>query len=89
MQLKNYMEDVVIAVYEKYVSEHPEVCRCQQCRLDIIALALTRLRGMYAATPEGDVLQRVLRDDRQVRADALIAIIESVGTVSNRPQHKH
>ncbi len=87
MQLRNYMEDVVVTVYDEYAGEHAELCRCPQCRMDTIALALTRLRGMYAATPEGDVLTRISRDDRQVRADALIAVIVAVRTVSERPQH--
>ena len=87
MQLRNYMEDVVVAVYDEYAGEHGEICRCPQCRMDTIALALTKLRGMYAATPEGDVLKRISRDDRQVRADALIAVIAAIRTVFERPQH--
>lgn len=87
MQLRNYMEDVVVSVYDQYARDHGEACQCKQCRLDTIALALTHLRGLYAATTEGDVLTRISRDDRQVRADALIAIMEAARTVSARPQH--
>lgn len=85
--LKNYMEDVVISIYEQYLGEHPELCRCKQCQLDILALALTKLRGLYAATPEGEVWTKISRDDRQIRADALIAVMEAVRMVSSRPQH--
>ena len=87
MELKNYMEDVVVSVYDDYANHHDDFCRCSQCRLDVIALALTRLRGMYAATPEGEILIRILRDDRQVRADALVAVMEAVRTVAERPNH--
>ncbi|MGE5527875.1 MAG: late competence development ComFB family protein [Patescibacteria group bacterium] len=87
MELKNYMEDVVIAVYNDFVGRHRHICQCKQCRLDTIALALTKLRGMYAATPEGEILTRVSRDDRQVRTDALVAIMEAARTVSSRPKH--
>ena len=87
MQLKNYMEDVVISVYDGYAEKHREICQCPRCRMDSIALALTRLRGMYAGTPEGEVLTRISREDRQVRADALIAVLEAVATVSARPKH--
>lgn len=85
--LKNYMEDVVMSVYDDYRRRHPEICQCEQCRLDVIALALTRLRGMYAATPEGEILTRVARDDRQVRADALIAVMEASRIVAEKPRH--
>ena len=87
MELKNYMEDVVVSVYDDYASHHDDFCHCSQCRLDAIALALTRLRGMYAATPEGEIFIRILRDDRQVRADALVAVMEAVRTVAERPNH--
>ncbi|MGE5551945.1 MAG: late competence development ComFB family protein [Bacteroidota bacterium] len=87
MRLKNYMEDVVVTVYEEFIRQHPEFCHCKQCRLDTIALALTHLRGLYAATEEGDVLTRVAREDRQIRADALVAIIEASRIVASRPQH--
>lgn len=86
--LKNYMEDVVVAVYDDYLHRHPEICQCEQCRLDVIALALTRLRGMYAASPEGEILTRVARDDRQIRADALIAVMEALRVVSGKPRHE-
>jgi hypothetical protein len=42
---------------------------------------------MYAATPEGEALTRVSREDRQIRADALIAVIEAVKAVGERPKH--
>ena len=87
MHLKNYMEDVVVTVYEEFIRQHQELCHCRQCQLDTIALALTHLRGLYAATAEGDVLTRVAREERQIRADALVAIIEAGRTVASRPQH--
>ncbi len=87
LNLKNYMEDVVVAVYDDFARQHSEVCRCGQCRLDTIALALTNLRGLYAATTEGDVLTRISREDRQVRADALVAILDASRTVASQPRH--
>ncbi|MGE5598121.1 MAG: late competence development ComFB family protein [Bacteroidota bacterium] len=87
IRLKNYMEDVVVDVYNGFAGQHPEICRCRQCRLDTIALALTRLRGLYAATAEGEILTRVNCEDRQIRADALVAVIEASRTVGERPKH--
>lgn len=85
--LKNYMEDVVAAVYNDYIKGNPEICACEQCRRDVMALALTRLRGMYAGSHEGEVLTMISREDRQVRADAMIVVLEAVNTVAARPYH--
>ncbi|HHZ20885.1 MAG TPA: late competence development ComFB family protein [Firmicutes bacterium] len=87
MFLKNYMEDVVNSVYEDYLKSNPEFCKCERCRQDMLALALSHLRGKYAVGLEGEIFAKMSREDRQVRADALLAINEAAKTVSNYPKH--
>ena len=88
MQLKNYMEDVVVEVCDAYLAKHSELCRCERCRLDIIALALASLKGLYATSPEGEIFAKIARDDRQIRADALMAVIKASELVAAKPRHK-
>ena len=87
MNYKNYMEDVVTEVFRDFINRNPKFCSCKQCQMDTIILALTHLRGKYAASLEGEVLVKVSRDDRQVKADALIAIIQAAEMVSKNPKH--
>lgn len=87
MFLKNYMEDVVNQVYDEYLQQNPDFCKCGRCRQDMLALALSHLRGKYAVSPEGEIFAKISREDRQVRADALLAIVEAAKTVSNYPNH--
>lgn len=87
MSLKNYMEDVVDSVYQEFLKREPDFCKCARCRQDVQALALTHLRGKYAVSPEGEVFAKISREDRQVRADALVAIIEAAKAVRNAPNH--
>ena len=54
---------------------------------DTIAIALTKLKGKYAVSPEGEIFAKISRDDRQVRADALIVIIEAIQQVGRQPNH--
>ncbi|HEX3046000.1 MAG TPA: late competence development ComFB family protein, partial [Bacillota bacterium] len=77
MSYKNYMEDVVLEVYQDFIITTPDFrgCKCSRCKDDVIALALTNLRGRYAVSPEGEVWAKLAKDDRQVRADALVAVI--------------
>ena len=85
--LKNYMEDVAREVLEEIKGMRPEGCFCEVCVQDILALALSRLKGKYAVTVEGEIFARVSQADRQVRADALVAVMESLKVISKNPRH--
>jgi competence protein ComFB len=87
MQFKNFMEDVVVEVYQDFIARNSRFCNCDRCKLDTMTLALTRLQGKYAATKEGEVLARVSRDDRQVRTNVLVALMEAAEIVSKNPKH--
>ena len=87
MRFKNFMEDVVVEVYQDFIARNPKFCSCDRCRLDTMTLALTRLHGKYASTKEGEVLAKVSRDDRQVRTDVLVALMEAAEIVLNNPKH--
>lgn len=85
--LKNYMEDVARELLEEIKGLHPDLCFCERCVRDIIALTLSRIKGKYAVTPEGEIFARVEQSDRQVRADVLLAVMESLEIVSANPRH--
>jgi len=87
MSLKNFMEDVVQEVFQDVKDLRPDVCTCNRCRDDVIALALSKLKGRYATTPEGEIFARVEQSDRQVRTDALLAVMQAVDVVSKNPKH--
>ncbi len=84
---KNYMEDVVVDVYKDFKKKYPQYCNCPRCSADTLALALSKLKGRYAVSPEGEIFARLSREDRQVRADALVIIVEAAEIVAKRPNH--
>lgn len=43
MELKNYMEDLVMQQIDAVISANRDVCSCEKCRYDIAAIALTIL----------------------------------------------
>jgi len=87
MGLKNYTEEVVLEVLNEIKGMHPNCCFCEKCTQDILAIALSRLKGKYAVTLEGEIFARVEQTDRQVRADALLAVMEGIEKVSKNPRH--
>lgn len=87
INFKNYMEDVVVDVYKEFKKNYPQYCSCPRCSADTLVLALSNLKGRYAVSPEGEILAKLSREDRQVRADALVMIIEAAEVVAKRPNH--
>ena len=45
--LENVNEKKVWNYIENYVNDHPKVCRCRDCILDIAAIALNSLKPAY------------------------------------------
>lgn len=89
MNFKNYMEDVVVEVYQDFKKSYSQYCSCDRCSADIMVIALTKLKGKYAVSPTGEIFAKLSREDRQVRADALVVIVEAAELVSNNPNHNH
>lgn len=50
------VEECIDEVYDKY----PNLCRCDQCRKDIYALALNSLPPFYVVTIRGKIAARYL-----------------------------
>jgi competence protein ComFB len=87
MNFKNYMEDVVVEVYQEFKKKYPQYCSCDRCSADIMVLALTKLKGQYAVSLTGEIFASLSREDRQIRATAMVAIIEAAKQVSANPNH--
>ena len=84
---KNFMEDVVVDVYEEFKRHYPQFCSCERCAADTVALALSHLHGKYAVSAEGEVFAKVAREDRQIRADVHVALLQAAEVVAQHPNH--
>lgn len=87
-RMRNYMEEVISEVFEDVLKNNPDFCQCAKCKQDVVAIALSKIRGRYAVSPEGEILARVEQTDRQVRTDALLAVMQGVQQVAARPRHE-
>jgi competence protein ComFB len=81
------MEDVVCEVYDEMIRINPQFCTCERCKLDTMLIALKELKGMYAASLEGEIFAELSRDDRQIRTDALVILLQAAERVTNNPNH--
>jgi len=83
--LVNEKERYVIAELEAQLKERPEVCRCQDCVLDMVALALNRTKPVYRVTLLGTIYARA--EDEELRDEIATAVQSAVGKIHENPSH--
>lgn len=84
--LKNFMEDVVAKLLEKDLQDS-DVCHCEKCRMDIMALALNSLPTAYTVTTRGEIFAAIDSTYLQNRVDAEIAVLNAIEMVKASPKH--
>lgn len=88
MELKNFMEDLVLQQLDNIIASNPDMCDCKQCRHDIAAMALTSLPARYVVTPKGETYTRIQFLEQQYSIDIIRAIMEGIKIVKNHPHHR-
>ncbi len=83
----NVIEDVVRQTYAELLARHSDdFCSCQQCRDDVVALALNHLRSRYVVgTPLGSAVTRVLLTQDSERAEVVVAVYGAMRKVGANP----
>lgn len=75
------MEDVVVDCLEQVWHEYNDICKCEKCREDIIALALNNLPPKYITSAQGRAFAKVTFLECQCKADVLSAITYAIEKV--------
>lgn len=83
--LVNEKERYVIDELEKQLKVRTEVCRCQECVLDMVALALNHTTPVYRVTLLGAVYARA--EDEGVHHEIETAVQGSIEKVYANPSH--
>ena len=86
MELHNYMEDIV-SNNLNLLLEKEDMCKCEKCRLDIMALALNRLPSKYVVTQKGHVYAKLAELELQLKADIIRELTRAIEIVKKNPQH--
>lgn len=85
-KLKNYMEELVIKKTDELL-KLMNICKCEKCRLDIIAIALNSLPSKYVVTDKGELFTKVREMEQQFEVDVEAEIIKAAVFVSKNPRH--
>ena len=85
-QLRNYTEDAVKLYVNRWFSE-ADVCQCDNCRLDVMAIMLNNMQQRYVVTDQGALYAQMSDFDPQFKADIMTNMGLAVKIVKNRPKH--
>lgn len=85
----NYTEKVVKEYLDKILSDpiYDSVCKCEQCRDDIMAKALNKLQPFYITTKTGEVFAEYSNLEIQNQAELIKEVISAIQFVSAKPNH--
>ena len=87
MELKNYMEDVVLNKLDTVLASFPGYCTCEKCRRDVVMLALNHLPPKYISSYKGDVYARLDGMEVQYEVEVIQAIAKAIKIVHENPRH--
>lgn len=85
-RLKNYMEDVVAHKTDE-IMKLMNTCKCEKCRLDVIAISLNNLPSKYVVSDKGELYSKVNELQQQFEIDIETQIIKAVILVNKSPKH--
>ncbi len=87
MELINYTEVLVKQHFDEVIGKFDDVCKCQQCKFDILALALNKLPPKYVVSEKGAVFSKAQSFTTQSNVDVVGAITDAINKVKGRPNH--
>ena len=87
MELKNYMETIVLNYLDVVLAKYPNCCKCGRCRQDIIMLALNHSPPKYVSSDKGNVFTKLSLTELEKEVQVIEEIAKAVEIVSRNPRH--
>jgi competence protein ComFB len=85
-QLRNYTEEAVKLYMDRWFEE-ADVCHCEICRLDVMAIMLNNLKPKYVVTEKGALYAQMEDFDPQHKIDCMTIMSQAARIVKNGPRH--
>ncbi|SHE33654.1 competence protein ComFB [Marinitoga hydrogenitolerans DSM 16785] len=82
--LEHLVEDIT---NEMFSMPNVDMCVCDRCRADVIALALNHLNPKYVVTEKGRIFSELETYTFQMRAEVLTEVLKAMEKVKRKPSH--
>ncbi|NMA79126.1 MAG: late competence development ComFB family protein [Clostridiales bacterium] len=86
MALINMMEKFVQQKLDEML-ESTDCCDCEDCKNDIMAVALNQLPAKYVNTAAGELFSKLDSITQQNSVDIDIALLKAINIVCRNPRH--
>ena len=86
LQLRNYTEEAVKLYMDRWFKES-DICQCESCYLDVMAIMLNNIKPKYVVTDKGAMYAQLNEFDPQNRIDFMTEMTQAVGIVKKSPRH--
>lgn len=84
--MKNLLENAIQEVFTGLVAREPSFCGCPQCREDVLAYALNKLRPRYTTGGDlGVALAKLDLGTDGARATIAVTLMEGIRRVGGNP----
>ncbi len=85
--LQNMMEENVERAINQLLPTMPNICACNDCKLDMATYALNRLHPKYTRTDAGAILHRFDTASQQVETEILAMVVSAINVIGTNPHH--
>lgn len=87
MKIRNYIEFLVENLILD-IMENSNVCTCDHCKMDVMAISLNNLPTKYVVTQKGVLYAKLTSLQAQFEADVVTEIVKACAIVKNNPRHE-
>ena len=86
--LKNEAENLVIKDLGRQLDNFPEpICRCNDCILDMAAIALNAVKPLYRVSLLGSLYTAIAMDEKEYATNVREAVFVAIEKVRKNPSH--
>ena len=86
--LKNEAEQMVLQELEKQLEAFgPELCRCNECIVDMAAVALNMIKPLYRFSLLGSLYAAQAMNEQAYAESVQLAVSEAIAKVTDNPGH--
>lgn len=86
--LRNLTEELVKDVLERMLAHNKDdICTCEKCRGDMMAITLNEIPSKYVSTTKGEAYAKLDEMNVQYRADVVTVMSKAMKKVAENPQH--
>jgi len=86
--LKNEAEELVLIELEKQIAEYgPELCRCNECIVDMAAMALNSIKPLYRFSLLGTLYAAQAMNEQSYAESVQQAVAQAITKIRFNPAH--